>query len=343
MRKWSSVVVLAAILGGCSALQAKTSAAGPSSEPSEEELRERYPVAVVARITDIRDKHDLALATPTLASATAFGDALLAAFRDSFYEIDAIDWNAYATDAARLLGTLAPEGTPEEAANALAKRAMFQDVLGDEAGALASRRESFEHAHTYFSGLGMVWVLRTDGDAAGARALCEKTRPLARNEDEVYDLYRECLQASTEGETLEQRLPWASAEDLAAYRERERSEADARLSRRQADEAASRELRHESSEPGTAPSEAPAAPKRASFTLHNARPKTVKLFYGKTPKYGSGRTSSLSANTRQSETMNDGEMIWILDESGNGVSSFSASASVREVEITSNCVSFQAR
>ncbi len=64
----------------------------------------------------------------------------------------------------------------------------------------------------------------------------------------------------------------------------------------------------------------------------------MKLFYGETPKCGSGRSSSIGGNSQQSESMNEGETIWIVDDSGNGVSSFSASASVRSVEIASNCV-----
>jgi hypothetical protein len=347
MRKWSLAVALAIVLGGCAHLQPGSSASGSSGEPSDEELLQDYPANVAERLIDLRSKHEAALAAPAnLPAVTAYADALLEALKDSYQQINAFDWTAYSSDAARLLGSAAPRGTPEEGANALAKRAMFQDVLSDEAGAIASRKQSFERAHTYLSGLGMIGVHRTRREAAEARTLCEKTRPLAKSEDELYDLFRECLQAAPDGETLEDRLPWANAEDLAFYKQRQDAEVEARLRQREADAEASRELQadRDHSESSTSESSsAPSGPKRASFTLHNACSKTVKLFYGETPEYGGGRTSSIGGNSRQSESMNEGEAIWILDDRGNGVSSFSASASVRSLEIASNCVSFRAR
>ncbi len=119
---------------------------------------------------------------------------------------------------------------------------MFQDVLSDETGAVATRRQSFERAHTYLSGLGMIWVHWTRHEAEDARTLCEKTRPLAKDEDELYDLLQECLRAAPDGETLPQRLPWASAEDLAFYQQRQDAEVEARVRQREADAEASREL-----------------------------------------------------------------------------------------------------
>jgi hypothetical protein len=94
--------------------------------------------------------------------------------------------------------------------------------------------------------------------------------------------------------------------------------------------------------PGQQP-EQDASPRHASFTLRNTCRETVKLFFGKTPKFGSGRTDSMSGNSRRNESMTEGEMIWIVDGSGNGISSYSVSAGVREVTISESCMGFQAR
>lgn len=92
------------------------------------------------------------------------------------------------------------------------------------------------------------------------------------------------------------------------------------------------------------PSPAPRAsgPAVASFTLRNQCSKTVKLFYGKDPKFGSGRSSSIGGNSSQGEQMREGDMLWLTDDSGNGIANYSASANVHEVEISSSCTSLMA-
>ena len=67
----------------------------------------------------------------------------------------------------------------------------------------------------------------------------------------------------------------------------------------------------------------------------------MKLFFGDKPKFGSGRSSSISANTLQSETMSAGDMIWIVDDSGNGVSNYTARSGSQTVEV--GCGGFSAR
>ena len=97
---------------------------------------------------------------------------------------------------------------------------------------------------------------------------------------------------------------------------------------------------------GAAPSSSPAPAPQSTYvsaTLRNTCPNTVKLFFGDKPKYGSGTSSSLGANTSRSVSGNTGDMIWITDDSGNGISSISLSPSVRTIEITGSCSGFTAR
>jgi hypothetical protein len=73
------------------------------------------------------------------------------------------------------------------------------------------------------------------------------------------------------------------------------------------------------------------------------RYETVKVFFGDTPKYGSGRTTPIGGNSVQNESGNEGDMLWLVDDSGNGLSSVTVSRSTREVEVSSSCSSISAR
>ena len=92
--------------------------------------------------------------------------------------------------------------------------------------------------------------------------------------------------------------------------------------------------------PAAAPA-APAAPQVVSVTLHNDCDHTVKLFLGDKPKFGSGTSTSLGSNTTTSYQMKPGDMIWITDDSENGLSSTSiAGGSSQRIVITSGCTGF---
>ena len=77
---------------------------------------------------------------------------------------------------------------------------------------------------------------------------------------------------------------------------------------------------------------APAAPQVVSVTLHNDCPNTVKLFLGEKPKFGSGTNTSLGSNTTTSYQMKPGDMIWITDDSENGLSSTSIGGGIEPVD-----------
>jgi hypothetical protein len=87
-------------------------------------------------------------------------------------------------------------------------------------------------------------------------------------------------------------------------------------------------------------SRAGAGVQTVSLTLHSDCPRTVRLFFGSTPKFGSGTESSIFPNSTESRSMREGEMVWIVDESGNGVSNFTASGNRTRVTITRSCSGF---
>jgi hypothetical protein len=90
-----------------------------------------------------------------------------------------------------------------------------------------------------------------------------------------------------------------------------------------------------------AAAQTPAAPQVVSVTLHNDCDHTVKLFLGEKPGFGSGTQTSLGSNTTTSYQMKPGDMIWITDDSENGLSSTSiGGGSSQRINITSSCTGF---
>lgn len=86
---------------------------------------------------------------------------------------------------------------------------------------------------------------------------------------------------------------------------------------------------------GGSSSSAPAGP--VSVTIRSSCPRTVPVFYGNKPKYGSGTSSSVSTNSVSSHSFREGDMMWVTDESGNGLDGFTVTRGTRTIEIDSSC------
>jgi hypothetical protein len=112
--------------------------------------------------------------------------------------------------------------------------------------------------------------------------------------------------------------------------------------------------------PGAAPAAAPAAapmtgasessstapstpPSSVSVSIKNSCEKTVKVFFGDKPKFGSGTYSTASSNSRSSHSFAPGDQFWIVDDSQNGVANVAVSESTREIEILGSCDRLAAR
>lgn len=99
----------------------------------------------------------------------------------------------------------------------------------------------------------------------------------------------------------------------------------------------------EPSDPAPASSPAPSGPTTVSVTIRSACSKTVSVFYGDKPKFSSGTTSSISSNSVQSKTFQDGDLMWVLDDRGEGAGSITITSSTRNIEIGSGCTSISGR
>lgn len=88
---------------------------------------------------------------------------------------------------------------------------------------------------------------------------------------------------------------------------------------------------------------APSGPGNYSLSLKSECPRTLKVFFGDKPKFGSGTTKHISSNSISSHSGFAGKMMWILDSSGNGVSSYMLSAGRHNIKITKSCSGFAPR
>lgn len=86
-------------------------------------------------------------------------------------------------------------------------------------------------------------------------------------------------------------------------------------------------------------------PVPTSIEVHSDCPQTLPLFIGEKPKFGSGTKTSIGSNTTTTfPRKSDGtQMIWIIDESENGVASATVSPDTKRVEIDRNCTGISAR
>lgn len=134
-------------------------------------------------------------------------------------------------------------------------------------------------------------------------------------------------------------LAKAAAESAAfAAREKERAaKAAAERARRDAQLAAQRQAR------SARRKSAPSGPKYVSISLKSECPRTVRIFKGKKPKWGSGTYGTHSSNSIVSYSGNEGDMIWIVDQSNNPISSMTLSAGMRNMKILRSCSGFAPR
>jgi hypothetical protein len=74
-----------------------------------------------------------------------------------------------------------------------------------------------------------------------------------------------------------------------------------------------------------------------SVTIRSSCGRTVPVFYGQKPKFGSGTQSSISTNSVQSHSFRPGDMFWVTDASGNGLDGVTVTERTRTLEIDSSC------
>jgi len=89
---------------------------------------------------------------------------------------------------------------------------------------------------------------------------------------------------------------------------------------------------------------APAASAPTTVEVHSDCAKTVSVFYGEKPKFGSGTKSSISSNsTTTASRKADGTLtVWIIDDKENGLANAKVDASTKRVDIDKSCKNISA-
>lgn len=84
-------------------------------------------------------------------------------------------------------------------------------------------------------------------------------------------------------------------------------------------------------------SSAASGPTSFSIDLRNECEQDVNTFYGDNPDTSSGTFSSMEGNSTTSHMFDKGDVFWIVDNSRKGVTSIKPTASMHEIDISSDC------
>jgi hypothetical protein len=85
----------------------------------------------------------------------------------------------------------------------------------------------------------------------------------------------------------------------------------------------------------------PRGPQTVSLQVANRCPREVKMFVGRDPRNSSGTSTSMSSNEVRNFPMNEGDTLWIVDDSGRPLSSTSASGGpFVHMKILESCTGF---
>lgn len=326
MRRLALVLVLFAMPIGCAGSQ-------PKPKLTHDQKVSRQHLETNRKQAQAGDWLALAKYVDSLA-ATLTDDAKKAEYGEG------MDWAALAAEAEAMLDEHEPTPSLDEKGNISWLTGSRVSLLvatsrGAEAIAIAEALyEQTENAATVGFLIGTHTVAGIP--MADPSGFCSSHRNKFEMDRDVY-YYLEACAALTPADTLAASVPWASEADLeiharfkASIEEREREiEMLNRMDEQQAaaDAAASG---------GSDPSSSGGA-SSVSVTVRNTCPETVDVFYGEKPKFGSGKYSSLGPNSRENMSFRPGDMMWIVDESQNGIASATVSASTQTIEVTSSC------
>ena len=360
-----SVVVLALLpSAGCiwltgvqdSSTPANSSVAQSSGPVSTEDQRR------LAKVQAIRERAAQDPDSGVIARdyARALADALESGIA---YRSPEQGWSALAAEAAAHVQANEARTDDATAARGLRYAATALEQVQQRPQAAQLMARSFERKPSYEAGLRTIELYAVTGQAARTPPVCEQARPLATTPQELSRLLYACHQASPSRGSAKERLGWASDEDLQLLSEemsrleaadqRRQAERQTRIAtwqteqrerERQARMEAERRRRAQVQSSGThGGSSPPSSAGPVSFTLRNQCGASVTLFFGQKPKFGSGTYSSLGTNTSTSKSMRPGEMIWIVDDSQNGLAAATVSQGTREIAIGPGCTSLIAR
>lgn len=358
MRRVALVLVMALVPTGCFLFNALV------GQPAEPPAPAAQPVDTQAEMRASLEGYRTQAQTGDAQAVLLFA-ALLAGVQatdENKAVYGEVDWAGLTLEAEGMLDVLASSGDPDVQLASAVMKAELQLKTGRASDAVATYQAFHERAPSFATAIGLMSFHGQAGiPMADAPGFCKTNRKLPEGDDQLYEYMKKCAELNP-SDSLKTSVPWASKAELKLYaridaelqaeqarREAEREaqwEADAQA-QREADE---REREREamaasssSSSSGSSGSSGSSAPSSVSVTLRNTCSSTVQVFFGDKPKFGSGKYSSLSSNSSTGMSFRPGDMIWIVDDSQNGLASATVSASTRTIEVTSGCTGLSSR
>jgi hypothetical protein len=250
----------------------------------------------------------------------------------------------------------AAKANAEQKPELLAAKGRLELLAGRKEDGVKTLEESMKIRPTTSALLPLLEVLDKDAKHANVGPLCKKTRPNVTEDDERLLLLDRCLKHS--GQTsVDAGLAWASNVDIRFYKEEQaKAEARATARQRERDERAQQmmaesqarrdgeEARRRQAASGSSGGGSSGGPVSASVEIRSECSRTVPVFYGEKPKFGSGTRSSVSSNSISSAPRKaDGTLtVWIIDGSENGIASAHASPGTRRIILDRSCASLRA-
>ena len=186
-------------------------------------------------------------------------------------------------------------------------------------------------------------VLHANDRAAEADDQCRTTLDAMDRDSDRFDVLHTCALAEESGHGLGAELSWASEEERLFFAEEYQARQAAQLERARASQPVFDEPSHEQQQQQPSSSPAPSPPSRVSVTIRNECRDSVSVFYGDDPRFGSGRHSRLGGNSRTSQTFSPGDMMWLVDDSRNGIGSVTVSANTGQITVNRQCTGISAR
>jgi len=243
---------------------------------------------------------------------------------------------------------VATQKNPDQKAEALSSKGILRIHAKRNPEAITILEASMAAKPTVLACVPLIKELDDAGRSSAVLDHCKKTLPSVRDEEDRYTLLDSCLRYS-HGGSAEQGLAWAGQENIDFYNRKtdeivqrnvaDRAEREAHSAQMKADFDASRARSDQERAARAGASSGGGGGSTYSLRLHNSCSRTVKLFFGDNPKFGSGTRTSLGSNSTSSYSGGAPKTVWLVDDRDQGISSFVASGS-QSMQITSSCAGF---
>ena len=336
------------LLGGCMLFAPPAAYTAQSQEQAVAAAKESSDAQMLASLEQSRTQ--VKQSPGSVDPARVFAQNVLGVFELGTVERKHLDAEALVREASAAIDA-ALDASPEQAAELyFSKGTMLLSAKKTDEG-IAALRASMDAKASPRACVALVAELRKAGDPKKEiTGLCKRALPNAASDETRFALLDGCL---ADGAGVDEGLAWAGGAQIAfykeyqqkieadneAYRAKQKADSDRMFAEMDAARARADAERAAQKSSGSSSGGSPAGGGNWSLSLKNSCPKTVRLFLGNKPKFGSGTTTTLGANTISSYSGRAGDMIWIVDDHDNGMSSLSPSGSQR-MQITPSCSGF---